>query len=90
MASSMFEKVGLDYAGPFHVKYGMVQKTTTIKAYVCVFVSLAVKAVHLEVLSHLTMEAFLATLRRFIACRRHPSLMWNDNGRNFVKANREL
>ena len=47
---------------PFHVKYGMVRKTTTVKAYVCVFVSLAVKAVHLEAVSDLTTEAFIATL----------------------------
>ena len=87
---SVFEKVGVDYAGPFHVKYGMVRKTTTVKAYVCVFVSLAVKAVHLEAVSDLTTEAFIATLRRVIARRGHPSLIWSDNGTNFVGANREL
>lgn len=54
---SVFEKVRVDYTGPFHVKYGMVRKTTTVKAYVCAFVSLAVKAVHLEVMSDLTTEA---------------------------------
>ena len=87
---SVFEKVGVDYAGPFHVKYGMVRKTTTVKAYVCVFVSLAVKAVHLEVVSDLTTEAFIATLRRFIARRGYPSLIWSDNGTNFVGAKCEL
>ena len=59
---SVFEKVGVDYACPFHVKYGMVRKATTVKAYLCIFVSLAVKAVHLEVVSELTTEAFIATL----------------------------
>ena len=54
------------------------------------FVSLAVKAVHLEVVSDLTSESFIATLRRFIARRGYPSLIWSDNGTNFVGADREL
>jgi hypothetical protein len=86
----VFEKVGVDYAGPFLVKYGMVRRPTLVKAYVCIFVSLAVKAVHIEVVSDLTAEAFIATLRRFIARRGHPALIWSDNGTNFVGANREL
>ena len=46
---TVFEKVGVDYAGSVHVKYGMVHKPNTVKAYTCIFVSLTVKAVHLEV-----------------------------------------
>ena len=61
-----------------------------VKAYMCIFVSLTVKAVHLEVVSDLTSEAFIATLRRFIARRGHPSRIWSDNGTNFVGANRQL
>ena len=87
---SVFEKIGVDYAGPLKVKYGMVRKTHVVKAYVCVFVSLAVKAVHLEVVSDLTMEAFVAALRRLIARRGYPSLIWSDHGTNFVSANRKL
>ena len=71
----VFEKVGVDYAGPLYVKSGMVRRTTTVKAYICLFVSLSVKAVHLEIVSALTTEAFIATLRRFIARRGYPSLI---------------
>ena len=87
---TVFEKVGVDYAGPVLVKYGTVRKPTVLKAYICVFVSLTVKAVHLEVVSSLTSEAFVAALRRFVARRGHPSLIWSDNGTNFVGTNREL
>lgn len=52
----VFEKVGVDYAGPFLIKYAMVRKPTLVKVYVCIFVSLAVKAVHIEVVSDLTSE----------------------------------
>ena len=63
----VFNKVGVDYAGPVLVKYGYVRKPTIVKAYVCVFVSLTVKAVHLELVTDLTSDAFIACLRRFIA-----------------------
>ena len=85
---SVFENV--DYAGPFHIKYGHVRKPTIVKAYVCLFVSLTVKAVHLETVSDLTTDAFIATLRRFIARRGKPSLIWSDHGTNFVGAVREM
>ena len=80
----------MDYAGPVKVKYGMVRKPTIVKAYICVFVSLSVKAVHLEAVTDLTSEAFIAALRRFIARRGYPTLIWSDNGTNFVGANREI
>ena len=86
----VFERVGVDYAGPMYVKHGHVRKPTIVKAYVCVFVSLSVKAVHLEVVSDLTTEAFIATLRRFISRRGKPTVVWSDHGTNFVGASREL
>ena len=88
--ASVFEKVGVDYAGPFQIKYGHVRKPTVVKAYICLFVCLSVKAVHLELVSDLTTEAFIAALRRFIARRGYPSLIWSDHGTNFVGATREL
>ena len=66
---SVFDRVGIDYAGPFIVKYGSIRKPSFIKSYVCIFVSLSVKAVHLELVSDLSTDAFIATLRRFIARR---------------------
>ena len=86
----VFEKVGIDYAGPLYLKYGHVRKPTIVKAYVCVFVSLSVKAIHLELVSDLTAEQFIATLRRFIARRSKPSLIQSDHGSNFVGAKKEL
>ena len=86
----VFEKVGIDYAGPLYLKYGQVRKPTITKAYVCVFMSFSVIAIHLELVSDLTAEAFIATLRRFIARRGKPSLIQSDHGSNFVGAKMEL
>ena len=87
---SVFEQVGVDYVGPFYIKYGYTCKPTIVKTYVCVFVSMTVKAVHLEMVSDLTIECFIACLRRFIARRGLPSLIISDNGTNFVGATHEL
>lgn len=59
----MFENVGVDYAGPVYLKYGHPRKPTTVKAYITVFVSMSVKAVHLELVSDLTTDVFITTLR---------------------------
>lgn len=84
------DKVGVDFAGPISVKSGPSHKPVLVKSYICVFVSLTVKAVHLETVSDLTTEAFLALLRRFVARRGKPSLILSDHGTNFVGAAREL
>ncbi len=81
---TVFENVGLDYAGPLYLKRGSVRKPTILKSYVCVFVSMSVKAVHLELVSDLT------CLRRFIARRGKSTSIWSDHGTNFVGANRVL
>lgn len=82
----VFNHVGLNYAGPFTIKYGSNRKPTLVKAYVCVFVSLSIKAIHLEIASDLTTDAFIAVLRRFIARRGKPSIIWSNHGTNFVGA----
>ena len=61
---SVFETVGVDYTGPFYTKQGFVRKTTIVKAYACIFVSLSVKALHLQLVSELTSEAFMRVCTR--------------------------
>ncbi|GFW60813.1 uncharacterized protein TNCV_2672341 [Trichonephila clavipes] len=50
----------------------------------------ASKAVHLEIVSDLTTDAFLATLKRSVARRGKCATISSDNAKNFVGANREL
>lgn len=60
------------------------------KAYACVFVCFTTKAVHIELVSKLSLVAFLASLQRFVARRGSPSEVYSDNGSNFRGAWREV
>jgi hypothetical protein len=86
----VFSRVGIDYAGPLQLKLGSIRKPTIVKSYVCVFVSLSVRAVHLELVSDLSTDAFIACLRRFISRRGKPTLIWSDHGTNFIGAASEV
>lgn len=87
---SIFSNVGVDYAGPFLVKDRLTRCAKQIKVYICLFICLSTKAVHLEMVTELTTVAFLASLNRFIGRRGKPTSIWSDNATNFVGANREL
>jgi len=85
-----FANTGIDFCGPFYIKEKKYRNRTRIKAYVCVFVCLTIKAVHFELVSDLSSDGFIAALRRFVARRGLPNHVYSDNGTNFVGANSQL
>ncbi|XP_050300129.1 uncharacterized protein LOC126738734 [Anthonomus grandis grandis] len=85
-----FSSCGVDYAGPVLIKNKRGKGCIKIKGYIAVFVCFTTKAIHLEVVTELTKEAFIATFRRFVARRGKPNKMFSDNGTNFVGAKSEL
>jgi hypothetical protein len=82
-----FTNTGVDYAGPVLLK---MNRRTTTKAYLAIFVCLATKAVHIEVVSELSSQAFIAALSRFTARRGHCQSIYSDNATNFVGASNEM
>ncbi|XP_054717268.1 uncharacterized protein LOC129226664 [Uloborus diversus] len=90
MPSRVFSKTGLDFAGPFLVKPRSGHGVRTLKVYICIFVCLAVKAVHIEIVGNLSADCFIAALKRFVARRGKPSEVFSDCGSNFVATNKEL
>ncbi|XP_075163012.1 uncharacterized protein LOC142235634 [Haematobia irritans] len=85
-----FTNTGVDFAGPFELKTSKLRNAKLQKGYAAVFVCLATRAIHLEVCSELTSEAFLSTFSRFVGRRGLPKKLFSDNGTNFVGANRAL
>jgi len=88
--SCLFVNAEIDYVGPFEIKSGNTRSKTITKCYVALFICMATKAIHLELVSNLTTEAFIAALKCFIARRVLIDHLYSDNGSNFVEANREL
>jgi len=60
--SKPFTNCGIDYSGPFYVKQGGKRSRTTVKCYVALFLCLSTKAVHLDLVSELSTEAYTASL----------------------------
>ncbi|XP_055840517.1 uncharacterized protein LOC129908191 [Episyrphus balteatus] len=85
-----FSHTGVDYAGPIDIKSWKARGAKILKGYFAVFICLATKAIHLEVVSDLTTQAFLAAFRRFTARRGSCQHVYSDSGTNFVGANNEL
>ncbi|XP_033226038.1 pyrroline-5-carboxylate reductase 3-like [Belonocnema kinseyi] len=60
------------------------------KGYVALFVCYVTRAIHLELVSYYTSQAFLSAYKRFIASRGIPAHFYSDNGATFQVADREL
>ncbi|GFX29887.1 integrase catalytic domain-containing protein [Trichonephila clavipes] len=67
--SSPFTIAGLDLCGPFLVKYKNQRKGTLNKSVHLRLHMFSTKAIHLELLSDLTSDALIATLKRFTSRR---------------------
>ncbi|XP_047532738.1 uncharacterized protein LOC125067886 [Vanessa atalanta] len=85
--SRPFKTSGVDYAGPINIRFSPGRGAKSYKGYICLFVCMVTRAVHLEAVSDLTAKGFIAAFRRFISRRGHCSDLYSDNGTNFVGAN---
>ncbi|GFU58838.1 uncharacterized protein TNCV_4840171 [Trichonephila clavipes] len=89
-AGRAFLNVGIDFGGPFITKPNVSRSKVKLKSYLALFICMATKAVHLEVVSDLSADAFLAAFRRFISRRGKPTNMFSDNATNFKGASSYL
>ena len=88
--SRPFLTTGVDYDGLISLRLGTTRSKTITKGYIAIFVCFVTRAVHIEAVTSLTTEAFLAALRRFIARRGKPRTIYSDNCTNFQGASNEL
>lgn len=85
-----FLHTGIDYAGSVLISDRKGRGNRLTKSYICVFVCFAVKALHLELVTDLTKESFLAALHRFIGRRGKPQSISSDNATTFVGASNDI
>ena len=77
-----FTNVGLGFAGP------LLLKDSGEKAYICLFISAVTRAIHLELVSNMTVERFLLALRRMVARRGICGIIWSDKAKTFKSADK--
>ncbi|KAM3957794.1 uncharacterized protein ACR2FA_008514 [Aphomia sociella] len=85
-----FMRCGVDYAGPVMILNRRGRGAVLIKGYICLFVCLCTRSIHLELVTSLSANDYLLALKRFISRRGKPAEIISDNGRNFVGAEKEL
>ena len=85
--SAPFQVLGVDFAGP--IRYQSKAKAQK-KAYLVLYGCSLTRAVHLEVLRSLEVEEFLPSLKRLIARRGRPEVIYSDNAATFKAADKWL
>ena len=81
-----FSNTGIDYFGPFYVSV----KRSTEKRWEFLFTCLTTRAVHFEVVPSMDTNSCVMGIERFAARPGTPSLLWSNNGTNFIATDKEL
>ena len=78
-----YQVIGVDFAGP--IRYRGKSKAAK-KAYLALYGCSLTRGVYLDVLQSLEIEDFIISLKRFVARRGRPRLIYSDNGATFKAA----
>ena len=84
--SPPFTNTGVDYFGPFYVTV----RRTTEKRWGFLFTCLTTRAVHVEIVPSMDASSCVMGVERIVFRRGTPTIIWSDNGTNFVGAEKEL
>ena len=82
-----FSNTAMDMFGPLQIR---LNRRTLQEAQVVIFTCTTTRAIHLELVTDKTSEAFLMAFRRFACLHGHPNVCWSDCGSNFVGAQEYL
>lgn len=85
-----FKISGVDFTGHINIRFSPGRGSKSYKGYICVLICMFSKAIHLEAVSDLSAQGFIAAFRRFVSRRGHCKTLYSDNGTNFVGASKEL
>ena len=82
-----FTVTSVDYTGALYVRKENGEEQ---KAYICLFTCATSRAIHLEVVTDLSVPTFILAFQRFAARRSLPQVMMSDNATTFTSAADEL
>ncbi|XP_072744812.1 uncharacterized protein [Anoplolepis gracilipes] len=88
--SRPFLHSGIDYAGPIILKNWKGKNSRTYKGYIALFVYLSTFAIHVELVTDYSTEAFISAYKRFVSRRGNCATLTSDCGINLKGADKEL
>ena len=95
--SRAFKNDGVDYLGPLFVLPVFKPEKQLLKVWVVIYTCVSTRGIVLDVVENMSSNAFLNSLRKFIARRGAPTLIVSINGKSFKSietqvfvANREI
>ena len=86
LCSKPFSVTGVDFTGALFVRSSGGEQ----KVYICLFTCANTRALHLEVVTDLSVENFMQAFRRFVIRKSLPQLMISDNASTYQSAAKEL
>ena len=81
-----FSNVGTDFAGPLWIKSSADPNQRMAKAWIALFTCTTSRALHLELVTSMSAEAFLRCFQRYVSRRGIPNLVVSDNAKSFKSA----
>ena len=83
-----FTYTGVDFAGPLYVKVSSCDASE--KVWICLYTCCVIRAIHLEIVTELTTQAFIRCFKRFTARRGIPVKILSDNRLTFKAADKMI
>lgn len=85
-----FMRAGVNYLGPVFILNKKGRGSRVTKTYICLFICFTTRAMHLELVTSLSSNDYILALKRFISRRGKPSVIYSDNGKNYVGVEKEF
>ena len=79
----LFKVIGADYAGLIYCK---TKSKREVKVYILLFTCSVSRVIHLEILTIQTTGEFIKALKRLVARRGRPQIIYSDNAKKFTAA----
>ncbi|CAK1582103.1 unnamed protein product [Parnassius mnemosyne] len=80
----------VDLAGPIDLRLSKGRGCKTQKGYIVIFICMVTRAIHIEIVTGLTAQEFIASFKRFVGHRGKCKNIWSDNATNLTASNKEL
>ena len=81
-----FTVTGVDFTGAIYVK----SMQGPLKVYICLFTCASTRAIHLEVVTNLSVPTFIEAFHRFTSRKSLPKIMISDNASTYQSAAEEF